>query len=152
MDEVAYRRTSALNNPAPCIFARALLVGCVQCELAGRHALAEREVIACSKPTARINCQTLAALFYERATFALRLPRPGTALPHATLLKLHCGGLLALQQVLATPVADVHRMVTRCHEDGAGFGDLPWEALVAAMLRWQLRRRLPALPRQTPAG
>lgn len=141
MDEAAYRNAVALSNPVPCVFGRALLARCVGCELADRQALAEREVIACTRPTARLNCQTLAALFYERATFALRLPRPGTALPHATMLKLHCGGLLAMQKTLATPVADVHRMVVLCHEDGAGFGDLPWDELVAGMVRWQARHR-----------
>jgi hypothetical protein len=141
MDEAAYRQSSTLTNPAPCVFARAILARCVQCELAEKHALAERELIACTRPTARINCATLAALLYERATFALRLPRPGEALPHAKVMKLHCGGLLALQQILAAPVADVHRLIAQSHAQDASLADLSWDKIVAGIAQWQPLRR-----------
>lgn len=141
MDESAYRQASALSNPAPCVFARAILAACVQCELAEKHALAEREVIACTKATARINCATLAALLYERATFALRLPRPGEPLPHAKAMKLQCGGLLALQQIQAAAVADVHQLIQQSHAQDASLADLPWDKIVAGVAQWQPRRR-----------
>ncbi|MBI4740431.1 MAG: hypothetical protein HY777_02520 [Betaproteobacteria bacterium] len=143
----AYRRTGAPNNSAPCVFSRALLARCVQCELAERHALAERETVFCTIPTARINCGTLAALLYERATFALRLPRAGGgSLPHAKAVKLYCGGLLALQQTLSAPDADVHRMIRQHHGQGASLADLPWEEIVAGAVRWQPRKRHPPPP------
>ncbi len=146
MGESAYRRTGAPDHAAPCVFSRALLARCVQCELAERHALAERETVFCTKPTARINCATLAALLYERATFALRLPRAGGPLPHAKAVKLYCGGLLALQQALSAPGADVHRMIRQHHGQGASLADLPWEEIVAGAVRWQPRKRHPSPP------
>lgn len=149
MDETAYRTVAALNNPSPCVFGRAIQTGGVQCELAEKHALAEREIVACTSPTARINCATLAALIYERATFALRLPRPGEPLPHATTMQLHCGGLLALQQAVAMSIPDVHGMIRKVHDDGRGLNDLHWGDIVAGVVAWQPRKFRPRRTRST---
>ena len=141
MDEAAFARARVGANPAPCVFAKALLARCAQCELAQRHALAERELVACPSPTARTNCATLAALLRERATFALRLPRPGEPLPHARAMQLQCGGLQGLRDALAAPEAEVHRMVMQAHAHSASLLDLPWDAIVRDIAAWQLRRR-----------
>ena len=71
-----------------CVFAKALLSRSAVCELSQRRALAEREIVECTSPVARMNCTTLAALLHERARFALRLPRPGQPLMHALALRL----------------------------------------------------------------
>jgi len=60
---------------------------------------------------AQIDCSTMNDPFYERATFALWLPRPATAIAHLKATKLACGGLQGLQATLAAPVPDVHAMV-----------------------------------------
>ena len=67
MDEAAFRvaRTAAIAQP--CVFEKALLARCSSCEVAARHALAEREAIACSSPVARTNCGTLLAMLRERS-------------------------------------------------------------------------------------
>jgi hypothetical protein len=141
MDEAAFARARAAASPAPCVFERALLSRCATCELAERHALAEREVVACPSPTARANCVTLAALLRERATFALRLPRPGEPLPHARAMQVQCGGLQGLRNALAAPEADVHRMIQAAHAQGDSLLDLPWAGIVRDMAGWQMRRR-----------
>jgi hypothetical protein len=141
MDEIAYARARAVANPAPCVFEKALLAGCAQCELAQRRALAEREAVACPSPTARTNCATLAALLRERATFTLRLPRPGEPLAHARAMQLQCGGLQGLREVLAAPDADVHRMIGLAHARSASLLDLAWDGIVRAIAAWQPRRR-----------
>jgi hypothetical protein len=141
MDEAAFALERAATNPAPCVFEKALLSGCAECELAQRHALAEREVVACPSPTARTNCVTLAALLHERATFALRLPRPGEPLPHARAMQLQCGGLQGLRNALTAPEADVHRMIRMAHALSDSLMDLPWAAIVHDIAAWQTRRR-----------
>jgi hypothetical protein len=61
-------------------------------------------------------------------------------------LRLQCGGLVALQQVLGAPERDVHRMVGTAHERHGSLTDLPWAALVAALAAWQPPRRGRARP------
>ncbi|MDO9196519.1 hypothetical protein [Rhodoferax sp.] len=143
MDEPAYHASRRTINPSPCVFERAILAHCAQCELARRHALAEREVVACSLEVARINCTTLESLFRERATFALRLPRPGVPLVHAKAMQLQCGGLRGLQAAVAAPTTDVHAMVQKAQVNDASLLDLPWEQIVSSIVAWQTRRRAP---------
>lgn len=132
---------SCCDSGTACIFTKALLSRNAVCELATRRALSEREIVECSSPVARINCGTLAALLHERSRFALRLPTPGKPLIHMQALRLQCGGLTALQQVLGCADADVHRMVNATHEQHGSLTDLPWDAVVAALVTWQPPRR-----------
>jgi hypothetical protein len=124
-----------------CVFAKALLSRSASCELAERHAVAERVVLECRSPVARTNCGTLASLLHERARFALRLPPPSRPLMHVQSLRLQCGGLQALQGALGSPGTDVHRLVMQAQERHGSLTDLPWQPLVAALAAWQPRRR-----------
>nr|MDP2192245.1 hypothetical protein [Rhodoferax sp.] len=141
MDESAYHASRRTINPSPCVFERAILADCAQCELSRRHALAEREVVACSLEVARINCMTLESLFHERARFALRLPGPGVPMVHAKMMQLQCGGLRGLQTAVAAPTADVHAMVQKAQANDASLLELPWVEIVASIVAWQPRRR-----------
>lgn len=141
MDEPAHHLSRRTINPSPCVFERAILAGCAQCELSRRHALAEREVVACFLEVARINCTTLESLFWERATFALRLPRPGVPIAHAKAMRLQCGGLRGLQTAVAAPMTDIHAMVQRAQLNDASLLELPWVEIVASIAAWQPRRR-----------
>lgn len=142
VDEAAYRRTQAEVNRLPCVFRSAMLSRQVVCELAVRHSVAEREALACSQAPAHLNCETLDRLFLERATFPLKL-HPGAPLTHGTVMRLHCGGLKGLQQVLDAPQPDVHRMVVQAQEEHGSLVQLPWERIVAQILAMQPRRRAP---------
>lgn len=143
VDEAAFHASRARLNPNPCVFAKAILAGCASCGLAQRQALAEREVVACTMAVAHINCSTLKDLFYERATFVLRLPRPATEIPHQAAMKLTCGGLHGLQAALATPTNDVHAMVQLAHSRFESLLDLPWQTIVEHIAGWKIRRRAP---------
>ena len=145
------------DNPSPlgtccesasvCVFARALRARAASCELAERRLLAEGDVIECPSPVARMNCVTLAALLHERARFALRLPGPGQPLMHAQAMRLHCGGLLALQHALDAPRPDVHRLIGAAHERCSSLTELPWDAIVKSLSAWQPgRARRPPKP------
>ncbi|MDO8905018.1 hypothetical protein [Hydrogenophaga sp.] len=140
VDEAAYRRTQAEVNHLPCVFRSAMLSRQAVCELAVRHSVAEREVLACSQAPAHLNCETLERLFLERATFPLKL-RPGAPLTHGTVMRLHCGGLRGLQQVLNAPQPDVHRLVVQAQREHGSLVQLPWEHIVAQILATQPRRR-----------
>ncbi len=140
MDESAFHAVRGATIAQPCVFEKALRARCASCEVAARHALAEREAIACSSPVARTNCDTLLAMLRERSAFALKLPA-GAPLPHAMTMKLQCGGLRGLQQVLDVDESDVHRLVVAARERHDGLAHLPWPAIVAAVQSWQGRRR-----------
>lgn len=143
MDELAYQASRQSANPKPCVFEKAILAGHAQCSLSRRLSLAEREVIACTQEVARTNCTLLAQLFYERATFVLRLPRPGMPLVHAKAMQLQCGGLRGLQATLAAPTLDVHDLIQQAHANHTSLLDLPWQEIVKSIAAWQLRRRTP---------
>lgn len=142
MDELAYQASRQSANPLPCIFEKAILAGSVHCNLSRRLSIAEREVVACTFEVARMNCSTLEGLFRERATFALRLPRPGVPIAHAKTMQLQCGGLRGLQAALAAPELNVHDLILRAQADQASLLDLPWNDIVKSIATWQLRRRL----------
>ena len=124
-----------------CVFAKALLARVAVCGLAGRRSVGERELVECSSVVARTNCGTLAALMHERARFALRLPGPGQLMIHAQALRLHCGGLIGLQRVLAVAQPDVHAMVGVAHERHGSLTELPWDVIVREIANWQPNRR-----------
>ena len=133
--------TSCCDSATSCVFARVLLAHAAVCELAERRSAGEHDVLECPSPVARTNCATLAELLHERARFALRLPRPGAPLLHALALRLHCGGIAGLQLALGAERPDVHRMVGAAHERPGSLTALPWDAIVATVVRWEPRRR-----------
>ncbi len=141
MDEPLPPGSLCCDSDRACVFAKALLSDTARCELAQRRAVAERVLIECASPVARTNCGTLAALMHERARFALRLPLAARPLTHMQALRLQCGGLTALQQVLGGSERDVHRMVGCAQERHGSLTDLPWAALVAALAEWRPSQR-----------
>ena len=104
MDEDALKSARADINRLPCVFENALLSGCAVCELSASHAVAERQIIACTSPVARVDCGQLAELLREKSAFALRLTSTRRILPHAMMMKIQCGGLQGMRQAL-DPVA-----------------------------------------------
>lgn len=148
MDEAHFRATRRAIATQSCVFEKALLARCAECELAVRHALAEREAIACGSPVARTNCETLHALLRERCAFALKLTPSDERLPHAVTMKLACGGLAGVGECVSRPADNVHRLVQAAQERYGSLGGLPWPAIVRAVAKWQGRRRHGAgLPR-----
>ena len=140
MDESAFRAVRGAANPQPCVFEKALQARCAECELAVRHAVAEREAVACASPVARTNCATLLALLRERSAFPLKLA-PDAAAPHAVTLKVQCGGLAGLRRVVDSGGTDVHQLVSAAREQHGSLVDIPWPDIVAAVQAWQGRRR-----------
>jgi hypothetical protein len=143
MDEDAFKSARADINRLPCVFENALLSGCAVCELSASHALAERQIIACTSPVARVDCGQLAALLREKSAFALRLTSTRRILPHAMMMKIQCGGLQGMQQVLDPAAAqpDVRRMVLKGRERYGELARLPFSEIVKGVAAFQLRKR-----------
>lgn len=147
-----------------CIFAKVLLARSASCECAERRQEGETSSVACLSPVAHHNCETLAALFAERARFALKLPPAGRPMLHVQALRLQCGGVAALREhmgkgmgqgmvqqtdlQIGTPArpapdadTDVHRLVQAAQERHHSLAELPWAELVPRMRAWTPRRR-----------
>lgn len=133
--------TGCCDDPMACVFAKALLARLAQCSLAQRQQQAERTLLNCGSPVARANCRLLAALMHERARFSLRLPPAGRPLMHAQAMRLQCGGLIALKQLLPADDGDVHALVGMAQERHTSLTDLPWDRLVPMLAAWQPPRR-----------
>jgi hypothetical protein len=134
--------------PGPCVFAKAVFLGVAACGAARREDRAEGSRQVCTRPLAQANCALLLDLLRERARFALHLPGPDQALRHQQALQLQCGGLGALQQVMAAdalgqsvPVPDVAGLVALAQARHGSLTELPWPALVAGAAAWPVRRR-----------
>jgi len=148
MDEAAFRATRGTVAGVACVFEKALLAQCAGCGHAVRHALAEREAIGCRSTVARANCATLFGMLRERSVFALRIGPTDAPLPHATTMRLQCGGLTGLAFAVVAGEAsesvgagDVHALVAAAQARYGTLSDLPWPALVAAVAGWRGRRR-----------
>lgn len=144
MDDAAYRAALRAANHTHCVFEKALIMRRVTCELASRHALAERESVACTSPVARTNCETFLGLLSERAAFSLKLSRSDASIPHAIAMKLQCGGLAGLQHALLAKEPDVHQLVAAAQRRWGSLLDLPWPEIVRVVVAWQGRRRSPS--------
>ena len=148
MDEIAFRNIRGEINGRPCIFERALLARHAVCGLAETHQLAERESIACTLPAAHEACTKLAELLREKSSFALHLAAPQRILPHAMVMKIQCGGLDGLRDLLdaAALVPNVRRLVCLAEERYGDLGELPFSEIVQGMAAWKARRRYPGAP------
>jgi len=140
VDETAYRVARGAAVPLACVFEKAIAASCATCATSVRRALAEREAIGCTSPTALTNCTTLAALLQERATFALKLA-PGVPLPHAVAMRLACGGLAGVRACVEPGATDVHRVVVAAQQRFGSLIELPWHDVVASIVAWRIRRR-----------
>lgn len=143
MDDDAFRAARDEINRLPCVFEKALLAGAAVCECSTSLALAERQMIACSSPVARVDCGQLAALLREKSAFALRLTSTQRILPHAMMMKIQCGGLQGLKQVLdrEAPLPHVRALVLKGRERHGELAALPYSEIVKGVAAFQLRKR-----------
>lgn len=146
MDETRYHLTRQQINPLPCVFEKALLCQAAVCEAARRLSLAEREVVACSKPLIRAACGNLLQLLRANASFALKVRDARRILPHAMMMKIQCGGLAGLKELLDEEAyaPDVLRLIRLAQAEFGALEDLPFSRIVQGIARWQMRRRRPS--------
>jgi hypothetical protein len=143
MDEHSYRNVRKEINPLPCVFEKALLCQAAVCEAAQRLALAEREMVACREPVARASCGQLLTLLRANSAFALKLRDTQRILPHAMMMKIQCGGLTGLRDLLdpEAHAPDVLKLVRLAQAEYESFEALPFSRIVQGVAHWQIRRR-----------
>lgn len=143
MDETSYRIARNQLNQLPCVFERALLIQAAVCEAAQRLSLAEREVVACRAPLVRAACGQLLTLLRANSAFALKVKDAQRVLPHAMMMKVQCGGLIGLRDLLDPEAAapDVLQLVRLAQAEYGGFDALPFSRIVQGVAHWQGRKR-----------
>ena len=143
MDETSYQNTRRQINPLPCVFEKALLCQAAVCEASQRVSLAEREMVACREPLARAACGQLLTLLRANSAFALKLKDTQRILPHAMTMKIQCGGLVGLRDLLdpEAHAPDVLRLIRLAQATYGTFDDLPFSRIVQGVTHWQIRKR-----------
>lgn len=142
-DSAATPEPPGAINLLPCVFAKALQAQCAVCELARRDSIGETESVACASPLARSACGTLYGLLREKSAFALGLKATQRVLRHGQVMKIQCGGLLGLKQVIepAAHAPDVHRLVRTAAERYGSLDALPFSVIVQGVAAWRRNRR-----------
>jgi hypothetical protein len=143
MDEASFHATRREINPLPCVFEKALLCQAAACEAAQRIALAERELVACREPLARAACGQLLTLLRANSAFALKVKDTQRILPHAMTMKVQCGGLVGLRDLLDPDAhaPDVLKLVKLAQAEFGALDQLPFSRIVQGVAHWQIRRR-----------
>lgn len=143
MDESSYKSTRQQINPLPCVFEKALLCQAAACEASRKLALAEREMVACGDPVARAACGQLLTLLRANSAFALKVKDTQRILPHAMTMKIQCGGLTGLKDLLdpEAHAPDVLKLVRLAQAEFGALDDLPFSRIVQGVAHWQIRKR-----------
>jgi hypothetical protein len=146
MDEEQFRQTQFALVEHSCPFAKGILTQRCHCEQAKKLFIAERETVYCQNLMAQQQCQMLFFQLSEKARFALKIIEVNQPMPHAKKMKLVCGGLLALQQLLSPElksahlVLDIHQLLTKALQYYGDLSQLPWPELVRAIGEYQVRQ------------
>ncbi|MBU1237634.1 MAG: hypothetical protein KJ634_03350 [Gammaproteobacteria bacterium] len=143
MDDDLFRAAHDEVNRLPCVFEKVLLAGAAICECASGRAIAERQLIVCTSPVARVDCGQLSALLREKSAFALRLTSTQRILPHAMMMKIQCGGLLGLRRVLdpGAPLPHVRALILKGRERFGELAALPFSEIVQGVAAFHIRKR-----------
>jgi len=140
MEEHEYRKVYSSLKAPPCVFEKAILSGRWDCAQCRRVSLAEREVAACFSETAR--CAELLKQLRQNAKFALKISQVREPLPHSKEMKVQCGGLWGLQEVLSTQqVVNIEALVTQSLSTFGEFERLPYQEIVKFISRYEVIRR-----------
>jgi len=142
MDENEFRRVAGGYDPQRCHFAKAILMRCAGCSRSQRVLIAEREAVHCMSPAGHVRCGTLLPMMREKALFALGMAHAEQQLPHGKEVKVECGGLGALSQLLGheTP-PDIDSLLQAAETTWGPPAAIPWDEIIRAISGYSLRRR-----------
>lgn len=146
MEEREFRETYEEVNSLPCVFERAILARCAACVQAQKRYLAEREAVGCRSTDAHLDCRTLLDMLQQNARFALRQPQVDQPLPHTKEIRVECGGLHGLAQLLGEAgepagTDDVRAMVLAARRRFNTLRQLPLAKLIQGIAQYRTRRR-----------
>ena len=134
MDEDAFRHMLDEVIERPCVFEKAILTCCVKCGRAERMQIAEREAVTCQDGQSLSRCTELHDGLRRSFAFALGEMRSDIALPHAQEMRVQCGGLKGLQDVLtgSAEVEDVDALLQDSMRQFGTLADFPYSQVVHA--------------------
>jgi hypothetical protein len=134
MDEAAYRKTLQATHPLLCPFSKAMFSACVACPRAGRMNLAERELIVCDEAGLQKRCTRMHDALRHNFGFAIHILHDEAPIPHAQEMRIQCGGLRGLQDVLRgdAEVKDVDELMCSVLQRWPEEGDIPFSEVVHA--------------------
>lgn len=141
-DENAYRETYREVNPLQCVFERGVLRRCVDCSLAVRRNIAEREAVGCRQEEAHARCAAFKTALRHAAMFVLKIAHPDDPMPFVKELKLQCGGLRGLATTLGQgEVADVAGMLATAVARFGRVEALPYASFLGDIRSFEPRAR-----------
>ncbi len=149
MDETHYRSTYAEINPIKCAFEKAINSRVCNCSKSSRFNLADREGVACESAASHGLCQELLELLREKARFALQQTQVDGPLPHNAEIKIQCGGVKGLIELLKglhpdqTNAAedDVYAVIQQALGDFERLNALPFSQIMQQVTAYQGRKR-----------
>ena len=149
MDENHYRSTYAEINPIQCAFEKAINSRVCNCSKSSRFNLADREGVACESATGHALCQELLALLREKARFALQQTQVGGPLPHNAEIKIQCGGVKGLIELVNglypdqsnAAEDDIHGVIQQALGDFKYLAALPFSDIMQQVTAYQGRKR-----------
>lgn len=149
MEEDEYRETYDAVNERRCVFEKAISSRRAVCSKSLRFHLADREGISCRSASGNALCAVLLPLMRSKARFALHLTSAEGPLPHAKEIRVQTGGLLGLQEQVYPDrqgqdrVDDIINIVDTALQCYGRPEDLPYDAIVQAIVRFEGRRKRP---------
>ncbi len=152
MDEDQYRKVYHELNPNRCVFEKSINNRRCDCELKHRFLIATREGIACRSEQALADCTSLLSTLRDKSRFALKVITVDGPLPHNKELRVQAGGLLGLQNIMATQhptssqqadetVGNIHQTVVASLLKYGGIETLPYSDIVKDIVTYQVRKK-----------
>ncbi|NIP71989.1 MAG: hypothetical protein GWO16_02670 [Gammaproteobacteria bacterium] len=132
-------------NERRCVFEKALLTRRFGCQKLTTTNIGEREAVGCSDGSAQQQCRRLLEHMRRNAAFVLKRTGMPGPFPHAHEIRVQCGGLLGLKQLIcgeseSDSLADIHALVRRTAAEYEDLDALPYRTLVRSIARYQGRR------------
>jgi len=126
-----------------CPFERAVQTVHFECSQSQKTFIGEKEGIVCTNSSARLHCVKLASELKKNARFALKLAKGNPVLTHGQDMKLKCGGLQALQQLLDRPRSDndISALIASALREFQSINELPFPAIMRVVSEYRLRRQ-----------
>jgi len=125
-----------------CPFERAVQTVHFECSQSLKTFIGEKEGIVCTNPDARQLCVKLVSQLKKNARFALKVAKNNPVLTHGQEMKLKCGGLQGLQQLLKKQPSDnnISSLVSDAIQQFNTINELPFPQIMRVVSEYRLRR------------
>jgi len=125
-----------------CPFERAVQTVHFSCSQSQTVFIGEKENIICTNMDARSTCIELVSLLKKNARFALKLAKYTPVLTHGQEMKLKCGGIQGLQELLNKPTTenDIHGLIDSVLSEYDSLSELPFPQIMRVVSEYRLRR------------